>query len=448
MIARRVGPAFGAASVVLAAALHAQQPPAVRQINTVTAMSRDSLSAVTAAVEVAGGRVFVNDIIGRRVLMYDSTLANAVVVADSDASSPNAYGARPGTLMPFRGDSALFITPATLSMQVLGPTGQITRVMAMPSSGRGGIPALIGNIFGTPGFDARGRLVYFSPVGMVFRGRDPQAQGPISIDPPDSAFLVRYDLASRTLDTAAMIRIPRTRSTMNRDDRGQMRMSMVAYPAATVDDWAVTADGRIAVIRGRDYHVDWLDGEGAWTASPRMPYGWERLTDEAKSALVDSVAAAMQVNMDSMAARTARGDGPGGAGGPAPAGGAQRAGATGAMTMIVTGPAGDGQGGGPPRTMQMSPPTIVKAEVSDVPDYRPAFGQGAVRADREGNLWIRTTTMVDGRPVYDVANRRGELVDRVQFPAFRTIAGFGNGVVFLGVRGEDGVTHLERARIR
>jgi hypothetical protein len=90
----------------------------------------------------------------------------------------------------------------------------------------------------------------------------------------------------------------------------------------------------------------------------------------------------------------------------------------------------------------------VKADVADVPDYRPPFGQGAVRADRDGNLWIRTNNWVDGRPVYDVVNRRGEIADRVQLPPFRTIAGFGPGVVYMGVQDSTGVTHLERARMK
>jgi hypothetical protein len=55
---------------------------------------------------------------------------------------------------------------------------------------------------------------------------------------------------------------------------------------------------------------------------------------------------------------------------------------------------------------------------------------------------------VDGRPVYDIINRKGELIDRVQLPANRVLAGFGaGGVVYLAVR--DGATaHLERARVR
>lgn len=427
------------------------QPPPVRQIGAVTAVSRDSMSAVSTAVEVAGGRVLVNDILGHRVLLFDSTLGAATIVADSDPASPNAYGARPGTLMPFHGDSALLITPASLSMLVLSPEGQIARVMAMPPSGGGGLPALIGNIFGTPGFDARGRLVFFAPVRMQFRGPAAGNGGPTAIEPPDTAYVVRFDFATRTLDTAGVIHIPHSRSSFNRDDKGQVHITTVAFPPPVVDDWAVTSDGRLAVVRGRDYHVDWLGADGAWSSSPKMPYGWERLDDERKTALIDSTATAMQAIMDSMPARMQRAEG-----GAAPAANGARTAtrsaapaAGGGMVMVFAGPGGgDGPGSGPPRTVSISVPTVVKADLADVPDYRPAFGQGSVRADRGGNLWIRTSTVIDGRPVYDIVNPRGELTERVQLPQFRTIAGFGNGVVFLGVRDADGVMHLERARIR
>jgi hypothetical protein len=50
--------------------------------------------------------------------------------------------------------------------------------------------------------------------------------------------------------------------------------------------------------------------------------------------------------------------------------------------------------------------------------------------------------------VYDVVNRKGELVDRLQLPAFRTIAGFGPGVVYMAVTDQAGVVHLERARVK
>ena len=72
----------------------------------------------------------------------------------------------------------------------------------------------------------------------------------------------------------------------------------------------------------------------------------------------------------------------------------------------------------------------------------------ATRADADGNLWIRTSQNVDGRPVYNVINRKGELIDRVQLPANRALIGFApGGIAYLAVR--DGqIAHLERARIR
>ena len=89
-------------------------------------------------------------------------------------------------------------------------------------------------------------------------------------------------------------------------------------------------------------------------------------------------------------------------------------------------------------------------EPSELPDYKPAFFAGSVRVDTQGNLWIRTipTKAIPGGPVYDVIDRNGALVERVQVPAGRTIAGFGPGsVVYLIAQGTPD-THLEKASIR
>jgi hypothetical protein len=73
-----------------------------------------------------------------------------------------------------------------------------------------------------------------------------------------------------------------------------------------------------------------------------------------------------------------------------------------------------------------------------------------VRADLDGNLWIRTIPPkpVPGGPVYDIVNRGGELVDRLQVPPGYTLVGFGRGkVVFLSMRDPSGV-HLARVRLK
>ena len=87
---------------------------------------------------------------------------------------------------------------------------------------------------------------------------------------------------------------------------------------------------------------------------------------------------------------------------------------------------------------------------SELPDYKPPFFAGAARADTEGNIWIRTipTKSIPGGPVYDVINRKGGLVERVQIPVSSQIVGFGpNGAVFMTVREGDN-TFLQKARIR
>ena len=126
--------------------------------------------------------------------------------------------------------------------------------------------------------------------------------------------------------------------------------------------------------------------------------------------------------------------------------------AGGGMTVIVGSRSdGAGPGGGdrsPVTRISIPRPTVARAELADVPDYRPPFGQGAVRADAEGRLWVRTSARANGQPVYDIVSREGAVVDRVQLPPFRSIAGFGPGVVYLGVRDSSGTTHLERARVR
>ena len=85
-----------------------QQPPAVRPLGPITNVSKDSLESVTAAVEVGGGGVLVNDITARRLLLFDSTLQGSRVILDSAGEGARGYGSFPGSLLPYHGDSALF----------------------------------------------------------------------------------------------------------------------------------------------------------------------------------------------------------------------------------------------------------------------------------------------------------------------------------------------------
>lgn len=98
--------------------------------------------------------------------------------------------------------------------------------------------------------------------------------------------------------------------------------------------------------------------------------------------------------------------------------------------------------------MELPPINMVNAD--QLPDYRPAFTGGSSRGDLEGNLWVRTTSPVgNAGPIYFVINKKGEVIDRVQLPEGRLLAGFGkNGDVYLSLRDAEGNARVERAKIR
>ena len=437
----------GAVAAVPAA--HAQTRPPIRPLGAVVAKTSAPVGMVTAVRALPGGRVLLNDALQRRVVLLDSTLAVSTVVADTTAATNNAYGGRIEGLIPFRGDSTLFVDAATLSMLVLDPNGKVGRTMSVPRAQDAN--ALVSSAFGTPGFDAKGRLVYRSMPQFRFGGPRPGASGsggapPAAPEMPDSAALVRVDLATRVVDTIGFVRTPKITMQVTSSADGRMSMQSLMNPLPLVDDWAVLSDGSVAIVRGRDYHLDLITPDGTRQSAPKLPFDWQRLTDDQKVAFIDSVKA-QRARMGAV-------------------GGLDMASAGPRIVMSMTGPGG-GPGEPPPRVAGerrtqvegnaaagMTPSPLQFVDPSELPDYRPPFLANASRADAQGNLWVRTTAAptAPGALVYDVVNARGELVERVQVPAGRQIVGFGpDGSVYLVARegtGPTAVTALERARVR
>jgi hypothetical protein len=448
------------ASLVVTTPVIAQQkPPAPRLLGAVEAKSAELFGAVSTARALPEGRVLVNDVLGRRVVLFEKGLSTYRVVADTTAATGNAYSSRMVGLIAFRGDSSLLIDPQSLSMMVVDDKGTIGRVMSLPRPNDA--MSMVGGLGGMPGFDGQGRLVYRAQPQPRFVGgpdgpRREGAGGPGARrmpEFPDSAALVRVELATRKLDTVAFLKIPRTRMTTTSDSSGRVMVSPIIHPLPQVDDWAVLSDGSVAVVRGLDYHVDWTRPNGDTSSSERIPFEWRHLNDSAKAAFLDSTRVAMQQMRDQAMKQAAANPGQAGVnpGRAATIMGVEAA-VAGAPVVIFRGeglrggdaPRGRNEAGGPPPNFVIPPLTFV--EPNELPDYAPPFTTGAARADLDGNLWIRTTIAVNGGPVYDVVNGQGTLIDRVVLPAGRVIAGFGrDGLVYMGVREEGGV-RVEQAR--
>jgi hypothetical protein len=457
-----------AGALLLVASTAVAQSPAmpkipVRQLPAATATSTDSIGSVAAVRQLPNGNVLLNDQARRRVVLLDPNMKVIGLVADSTSTTSNAYGVRPGGMIAYRGDSTLFIDPAGLSMLVIDPAGKIIRTMAAPRAND--INFLIGGPAGNPGFDASGRLVYRT-IDFGFgrgRGGGPQPGQPfVPPTPPDSSALVRFDLTTRKLDTVGFFKIAKSNFSMTQDANGRMNVSFTMNPLPVVDDWAVMSDGTVAFVRGRDYHVDFVDAGGVKRTADKIPYEWQRMNDDDKSRFLDSAKAAIERTRAAVAA-----------GGPGAAQAMQQGmeaagfggGGGGTPMMIVMGGAGGGGGAAPPQRggegagrgadagrggapvvggFQVPPVNMVP--ISELPDYKPVFGNGSVRADMDGRLWVRTiaTKPTPGGAIYDVVDKDGKLVDRIQVPAGTTIAGFGKGgIVYLGQRDASGI-HVQR----
>lgn len=445
--------------LALTGAAGAQDRNVIRQLGTVTARTAEPVSV--GDIRPLTNGVLVNDQRRRRVLLFDNQLSSYAVVADSTPETGNAYSGRVGGLFAYRGDSSLFIDPASLSMLIIDASGKIARVLSVPRSQDA---MMLSGAMGGATWDGRGGLVYRGMFRPQFRGGGGPGAGGNFTPPeiPDSAPILRIDLASRQLDTLGFIRTPKVKMDVSRTEDGRVSMRSQLNPLPVVDDWAALSDGSIAFIRGRDYHVDWVGPDGSKTSSAKISFDWQRMTDDDKVAFLDSLRAARERMGEGGPGLAAVGaamgategmigaaapniqimTGPGGGGGFGGGGGGSGGGGGGRQGG---GPPGGGQGGGGRLNAQVS-----FVDPSELPDYKPAFFAGAVRVDTQGNLWIRTipTKAIAGGPIYDVIDRTGALAERVQVPVGRTIVGFGpGGVVYLVAR-EGSDSYLEKASIR
>ncbi len=399
----------------------ASQPPIpIRVTAPPSATSKETVGSVMGLKQLPDGRVLVNDYARRRLIVFDKTLSSFSVVADSTGTGAKAYPRlAPRLFVPYLADTILFADVGAAVFLVIGPDGTIGRTMApnRPVDVQGLL--MIGG--GVPGTDAQGRLLFRAPFEFG-RRPPPRPAGAPPLPPAtsDTIWIARANLDTRVVDTVGFVVLPYPpRSTGPTPANPNAPVTTFVNPVlGALDDWAVLSDGSLAIVRGHDYHVDWLYADGTRASTPKMPFDWRRLTDEDKQAKIDS-----------------------------------------AKKIVDSVTAGGGHYSSTPRPRLMADgrmvidtvyPEVRFVPLKDIADYVPPIRSGALKPDLDGNLWILPTTSVQakGGLLYDVVNKRGEIFERVQLPAGRDIAGFGRGgIVYLSKLEGPNEYYVERTTV-
>jgi hypothetical protein len=288
--------------------------------------------------------------------------------------------------------------------------------------------------YGYPGFSPTLGIVYRLPMPRPQVQRPREGAPEITMKFDDSALVMTMNVKRRTVDT--LVRVM-TGSTLTMRLSANSTNTNTQTPIFPVfDDWTVTTDGAVAVLRGREYRIDFYGGDGTRTPGPRLPYSWKPADDAEKTRLVDSINATRRKQFDdNMEELKKRALDPNQVVGPG-----------GEKIIMVDGMPVRTYNGD--RMRPDSPPTPVQA--TEIPDYLPAVERNpaSFRADADNRLWIRPKPLPGaprgGGPIYDVVDRTGALIDRVQLPAGRVLVGFGpGGVVYVTTR-DGGATRLEK----
>jgi hypothetical protein len=243
--------------------------------------------------------------------------------------------------------------------------------------------------------DRRGH-VYASAMTIQAGG----GRGSMQMTFPDSVGVVRVDpRAGPERTELARVRFPTSGSPRMQQSGNAFKYSM-AYPGlVAADAWAVFPDGRIAIVRGATYTVEFIGPDGRKSAPVRVAYDRFPVTDADQKAEMDE--ARRQMAEQSKAVQKM-------------------------MPANVT------------MELELLPP-------ANWPDaYPPVSPLGAMAAPN-GQLWVRRAIPIRvGRDQWDVIDQSGKLVARWRLPAKTSLVAIGEGAVYAVRTDEDDLRYVQR----
>ncbi len=408
-------PSFRPLALLAALPLAAAAQTAPRTLPAPNATFEEPFSQIAGIRELANGKVIVAD--GRdKIVSLVDLAANSATKIGREGSGPAEFGL-PARLFTAPRDTTLLWDPLNSRYLVLGPDGKPVTTfmieMAPPAPARapGGGAAPAG---GPPGAfrmggmstarvaDARGRLyAESSPITINAEGQ------PVSAD---SVAITRYDRVTKRLDSLAWVRTPKNNSQVT-GSSGNMNIRIGgSNPLAPRDEWTVFPDGRVAIVRASDYHVDWVLANGQKKSSPAIRYTPIRMGEADKR---EEEALRVKARANQM------------------------------MITMSNGPEGMR------RSAQMGPGANAPPlePLTDWPAVKPPFrpGAGSVWARPNGDLWVRRTEPAGAKgTLWDIIDAEGKVSYQVRLAEGINLVGFGNGTIYTTKADEDDLLYLQR----
>jgi hypothetical protein len=325
---------------------------------------------------------------GRLVLLDRKEKKLLVISAAGQVTSLAREGSGPGeflrpyALVPLRGDTTLIEDDGNSRYLVLARGRVATTLPLIRMHPQENVTYTV-----TPrGADEEGRLYVLTPTGLAKAERIP---------------ILRLDRATEKLDTVGSIRNDRfgvqPGAPAMRANGASFGM-MASRPWAIKDEWTVAPDGYIAVAHNEPYSVDWVGPDGKVASGAPIVFTAVRVTEAEREAW-------RQQQRDN------------------------------AGTLTTT----DASGKTTSRKM-------VAPEPEAWPATMPAFsGPSAVVAGPDGTVWIERLRGTAATSVqYDVVDRKGTVIERVELPLGHRVIGFGKESVYVVRTDDDGLQHLQR----
>ena len=377
----------------------AAQTVPTRTLTRADAEWSEPFSQISGIRELKSGRVIVADNREKSIQLVDFT--GQAKKIGREGSGPGEYGL-PTSVFAAPGDTTWVFDVMNSRYLVIDPAGKPVSTFMMadgpPPNGEvtpGRERAAFGLGF-AQGIDAQGRLYFRAPT--VRFGNE----APATVD---TTPIIRWDRKTNKADTVGLLFSPAGPPPTVRGVPGggqEVRVSVRiggSTPFASTDAYAVTPSGDVAVVRARDYHVDWIV-KGKTVSGAPIAYDRVRVTDADKKAWIEA-----------------------------------RRNAPGVQLINDNGNRRVQTGGAPPD----GPPP-------EFPPFKGPFASNGVVAAPNGQIWVAKHMPVDAPPTYDVVDNTGKVVSRVVLPKRTRLVGFGAGTVYLARIDEDDLQNLQRYR--